>query len=107
MTTPQFYSLVIWLVTDAWHEGRTVDRSSNSGFREALADTLCLWWQVAVDLSTAPEVFDAVRAELRVWFKTNAGEYSGNFLCVANFAGDPLKYTLCVWWEYSHSGEQL
>lgn len=65
------------------------------------------WCQVAVDISTPPEVFDTVRAELKVWLKTNAGEYSGNFLCVANFAGDPLKYTLCVWWEYSHSGACL
>lgn len=63
--------------------------------------------QVAVDIATPPAVFDAVRAELRVWFKANAGEFSGNFLCVANFAGDPLKYTLCVWWEYSHSGAHL
>ena len=60
--------------------------------------------QVAVDIATPPEVFDKVREELTLWLKANAGEYSGNFLCVANFAGDPLKYTLCVWWEYSHSG---
>ena len=60
-----------------------------------------------MDIATSSEVFDALRTELRAWFKANAGEYSGNFLCVANFAGDPLKYTLCVWWEYSHPGAPL
>ena len=49
---------------------------------------------MAVDISTPPEVFETVRTQLADFFKTNAGEYSGNFLCVANFAGDPLKYTL-------------
>ena len=49
---------------------------------------------MAVDISTPPEVFETVRTQLAEFFKANAGEYSGNFLCVANFAGDPLKYTL-------------
>jgi len=52
--------------------------------------------QVAVDISTPPAVFDAVKADLEAFFAANAGEYSGKFLCVANFAGDPLKFTLWV-----------
>lgn len=47
--------------------------------------------QVAVDISTSSAVFDAVKADLQVFFAANAGEYSGKFLNVANFAGDPLK----------------
>lgn len=50
--------------------------------------------QVAVDISTPPEVFEAVKADLEVFMAENPTEYSGKFLCVANFAGDPLKFTL-------------
>eukprot|EP00208_Stichococcus_sp_RCC1054_P005886 CAMPEP_0206144266 /NCGR_PEP_ID=MMETSP1473-20131121/23556_1 /ASSEMBLY_ACC=CAM_ASM_001109 /TAXON_ID=1461547 /ORGANISM="Stichococcus sp, Strain RCC1054" /LENGTH=1146 /DNA_ID=CAMNT_0053540037 /DNA_START=541 /DNA_END=3978 /DNA_ORIENTATION=- len=64
-------------------------------------------FKVAVDITTAPTVFESVKADLEEFFAGNLGEYSGKFLCVANFAGDPLKFTLCVWWEYSHCGEEL
>jgi hypothetical protein len=50
--------------------------------------------QVAVDIATPPEVFEAVKLDLEVFFAENVTEYSGKFLCVANFAGDPLKFTL-------------
>lgn len=64
-------------------------------------------FKVAVDISTPPEVFEAVKADLEVFMAENPTEYSGKFLCVANFAGDPLKFTLCVWWGYSHPGVEL
>ena len=50
--------------------------------------------QVAIDIATPPEVFEAVKLDLEAFFADNASEYSGKFLCVANFAGDPLKFTL-------------
>ncbi len=49
---------------------------------------------MAIDIATPPEVFEAVKLDLEVFFAENATEYSGKFLCVANFAGDPLKFTL-------------
>lgn len=50
--------------------------------------------QLAIDIATPPEVFEAVKLDLEAFFAENASEYSGKFLCVANFAGDPLKFTL-------------
>jgi hypothetical protein len=61
--------------------------------------------QVAVDIATPREVFDAVKHDIDHHFRANPTEYTGNSLVVANFAGDPLKITLCVWWEYTHPGE--
>lgn len=47
-----------------------------------------------MDIATPPTVFEAVKADLEEFFAANASEYSGKFLCVANFAGDPLKVGL-------------
>ena len=52
--------------------------------------------QVAVDISTPPSVFDAVKADLERFFADNGAEYSGKFLCVSNFTEAPLKFTLCA-----------
>ncbi|KAK9823582.1 hypothetical protein WJX72_003976 [[Myrmecia] bisecta] len=64
-------------------------------------------FKVAVDVRTTPDVFDQVEQAVTAFFKANPTEYTGEKLVVANFAGDPLKFTLCVWWEYSHSGVEL
>lgn len=51
-----------------------------------------------MDISTPKEVFDDVDKAVGELFATKPTEFSGNRLVVANFAGDPLKYTLCVWY---------
>ena len=53
--------------------------------------------QVAVDISTPPEAFEAVDKAVSAFLKTQPTEFTGTRLVVANYAGDPLKYTLCVW----------
>ena len=53
--------------------------------------------QVMVDISTPKEVFEQVDAAVGGLFAAHPTEFSGQRLVVANFAGDPLKYTLCVW----------
>ena len=63
--------------------------------------------QVLVDIATPPEAFQAVDAAVTAHFAANPGEFTGNHIVVANFASDPLKYTLCVWWEFSHPGASL
>ena len=55
---------------------------------------LSTYKQVAIDIATPPEVFEAVKLDLEAFFAENPSEYSGEFRCVANFAGDPLKFTL-------------
>ena len=50
-----------------------------------------------VDISTPKEVFDQVDKAVTALFAAHPTEFTGNHLVVANFAGDPLKYTLCVW----------
>ena len=60
--------------------------------------------QVLVDVSTPADVFSQVDAAVTEHFKANPKEYTGEKLVVANNATDPLKYTLCVFWEYSHPG---
>lgn len=57
-----------------------------------------------MDISTPAAVFDQVDAAVTAHFKANPSEYSGEKLVVANNASDPLKFTLCVFWEYGHSG---
>ena len=58
-----------------------------------------------MDIATPPEVTIKCARSWPSGSKTTlASTASRNFLCVANLAGNPLKYTLCVWWEYSHSG---
>jgi len=63
--------------------------------------------QVLVDISTPAEVFDHVDAAVTAHFKANPKEYTGEKLVVANGATDPLKFTLCVFWEYGHTGVEL
>ena len=60
--------------------------------------------QVLVDVSTPAEVFQQVDLAVTEHFKANPKEYTGEKLVVANNATDPLKFTLCVFWEYSHPG---
>ena len=64
-------------------------------------------FRVAVDVSTKPAAVDAVEAAVAAHLRSDAGraEFSGEHLVVTNYAGDPLKFTLCVWWEYSHPGQ--
>ena len=62
--------------------------------------------QVAVDINTAPAVFEAVEAAAVAHFKANPTEFSGEKMIIANVVGDPLKFLLCVWWEYAYPGMQ-
>lgn len=66
---------------------------------------MCMHGQVLVDISTQTETFERVDAAVTVHLSANPGEFTGKHLVVANFATDPLKFTLCVWWEYSHTGK--
>ncbi len=60
--------------------------------------------QVLVDVTTPADVFGQVDIAVTEHFKANPKEYTGEKLVVANNATDPLKFTLCVFWEYSHPG---
>lgn len=62
--------------------------------------------QVLVDISTPAAVFERVEKAVTAHFKAYPKEYTGQKMVVANNATDPLKYTLCVFWEYNHSGQQ-
>ena len=61
--------------------------------------------QVSVDISTSPSVFEAVEAAAVAHFKANPSDFSGEKMIIANLVGDPLKYMLCVWWEYAYPGK--
>ena len=61
--------------------------------------------QVLVDISTQADAFQKVDAAVTEHFKANPKEYTGEKLVVANNATDPLKFTLCVFWEYGHPGK--
>ena len=63
--------------------------------------------QALVDMATPAAVFEAVDAAVTAHMKSDKGatEFTGEHICVANFATDPQKVTLCVWWEFSHPGE--
>lgn len=57
-----------------------------------------------MDISTPPSAFEAVEAAAVAHFKANPNDFSGEKMIIANIAGDPLKYMLCVWWEYAYPG---
>ncbi len=62
-------------------------------------------WQALVDIVTPAAVFEAVDAAVTAHMAgAAAAEFTGEHICVANFATDPQKVTLCVWWEFSHPG---
>ena len=61
--------------------------------------------QVSVDISTPPAAFEAVEAAAVAHFKANPNDFSGEKMIIANLVGDPLKYMLCVWWEYAYPGQ--
>ena len=63
------------------------------------------WLQLLVDISTPAEVLTAVEEAAAAHFKANPTEFTGNKMVIANVATDPLKYMLCVWWEYAYPGE--
>lgn len=63
--------------------------------------------QVLVDLSNSREVFSALKDSLESFLKAHVTEYTGASLITTNWAQDPLKITLCAFWEYSHCGETL
>ncbi|KAK9844135.1 hypothetical protein WJX81_005562 [Elliptochloris bilobata] len=66
-------------------------------------------FKALVDIITPASVFEAVDAAVTAHMKSEkaATEFTGEHICVANFATDPQKVTLCVWWEFSHPGENL
>jgi hypothetical protein len=71
------------------------------------AEALCRHpWsqQVLVDIATPAEAFQAVDAAVTAHFAVQPTEFTGNHLVIANTASDPLKFMLCVWWEYAHPG---
>ena len=57
--------------------------------------------------SSSQSPYDLVRAAALSHCKAHPSEFTGECICVANFAHDPLKFTLCVFWEYSHQGADL
>lgn len=65
--------------------------------------------KVAIDAATPSSAIDAVGAAVAAHLRgpTGRGEFTGDHLVVANYAGDPLKFTLCVWWEYAHPAADL
>ncbi|EIE26550.1 hypothetical protein COCSUDRAFT_39616 [Coccomyxa subellipsoidea C-169] len=64
-------------------------------------------FKVLVDISTPAATFDCVDAAVAAHLAANPNDFTGKHLVVANNAGDPLKYMLCVWWEYCHQGTEL
>ena len=60
--------------------------------------------QVLVDISTPAEVFDRVDAAVGAHTSLHLGEFTGKRLVCARDAGDPLKYALCIFYEYCHNG---
>ena len=63
--------------------------------------------QVMVDITTPAETFERVDRAVAAHLEANATEFTGKHLVVANNAGDPLKYMLCVWWEHAQTGSLL
>jgi len=51
--------------------------------------------------------YDLVRAAALAHCRSHPSEFTGEVVCIANFAHDPLKFTLCVFWEFSHCGADL
>ena len=60
--------------------------------------------QVLVDISTPAEVFDRVDAAVGAHTSLHLGEFTGKRLVCARDAGEPLKYALCIFYEYCHNG---
>ena len=60
--------------------------------------------QVLVDISTPAGVFDRVDAAVGAHTSLHAGEFTGKRLVCARDAGEPLKYALCVFYEFPHNG---
>ena len=84
--------------TGAWFTAQHMpaNKAASAGTRELAVNLHDA--QVAVDISTPPEAFEAVDKAVDAHLKSMPTEYTGTRLVVANYAGDPLKYTLCVWW---------
>eukprot|EP00884_Botryococcus_braunii_P005990 jgi/Botrbrau1/15392/Bobra.43_2s0020.1 len=64
-------------------------------------------FKVLVDISISRDVFTVVKQSLEDLFKAHSTEYTGGNMVTSNFAGDPLKITFCVFWEYTHCGAEL
>ena len=62
--------------------------------------------QVLVDISTPAEVFDRVDAAVGAHTSLHLGEFTGGRLVCARDAGEPLKYALCIFYEFCHNGER-
>lgn len=60
--------------------------------------------QVLVDMSTPAGTFDIMDAAVAAHLEANPNDFTGKHLVVANNASDPLKFMLCIWWEYCHPG---
>ena len=60
--------------------------------------------QVLVDISTPAEVFEKVDSAVGAHTGQHSGEFTGKRLVCARDAGDPLKYALCIFYEYCHNG---
>ena len=60
--------------------------------------------QVLVDISTPAEVFDKVDAAVGIHTSLHPGEFTGGRLVCARDAGEPLKYALCIFYEFCHNG---
>lgn len=61
--------------------------------------------QVLVDITISRDVFTVMKQNLEDLFKAHPTEYTGGNMVTSNFAGDPLKITLCLFWEYTHCGK--
>jgi hypothetical protein len=64
-------------------------------------------FKVLVDLATPGTAFEAVDAAVTAHIAAHPSEFTGEKLVVAGVAGDPLKVTLAVWFEYAQAGTDL
>ncbi len=60
--------------------------------------------QVMVDIRTPKEVFNRVEEVVKAHVQANPLDFSGESSVNANFGGDPLKFSLTVWWSYCYNG---
>jgi hypothetical protein len=57
-----------------------------------------------VDIRTPKEVFNRVEEVVKAHVQANPLDFSGESSVNANFGGDPLKFSLTVWWSYCYNG---
>lgn len=61
-------------------------------------------FKVLVDLATPSSLMDSLRVAAEAVIKANPNEFNGTLSVGLNSGTNPLKMTVSVYWEYSHSG---